>query len=804
MRQLISVPYGSQGANVPVTSNAPLLSYMAPNYGTLYGSAQNMAYTPAANGAPDQIFVAGYSPTDGQRIIARSDVTVTGNIPGTVQVYLGNPKNGGTLLATQPLSASGSLSFSTAGLPNGPQQFFIVAQDSGGGTTTQTLTYIVDNIPPVIIPPINVTNNSNTNSTIGFNVTATDNVGVAVVRMRDQSGLDHDLTQQADGTWTIIYNTAQLLNGTYAFDFRAVDLAGNVSTPVSVSVAVNNPPNTSANIIIAPKNNDLVRAITNINADTSNISLVTSVDFKFDGALGPSILVVQSNALYTYSWNTADGTVADGLHTIEVDVHSSDGSLHTQSIVITVDNTAPSILITRPGPTEARNVYGNQVLESQASDANGLDRVEYYLGAQLIALLPGRTDGGNTYDYILDTTKWPDGDGYQLIAVAVDKAGNKSQASIVFKISNATPPPLSLATVLWHPAQKFVVTDPDALVSATVQNGTLDLVYLTQVKDNVLTVYVTKDGVRQQLPGHVTYDPQTGALLFNGRVPENSIADCIFDGKDTSGKAVRDTFTFTRAMPQATGGIASVEGGRLSVVIPPGALSTDQYVSLSLIPNAQAVLEANQKSASANQQTVISGPYDVFGVNATGTIFKDLGLPAVLSYSQPASEVPATQAGYVLEPETLNYDNNIWIPLGTGASATHAQGGPGARSVSVSISRFGTFRITAQAAPTPGISDLYNYPNPFDPNMGGTTINYILGANSDVTIGIYDLFGGLVRTIRIPSGQNGGIVAQNTYTWDGRNGQGDVVANGGYIVQIIADDHQGNTDKARRKVAVVK
>jgi hypothetical protein len=44
----------------------------------------------------------------------------------------------------------------------------------------------------------------------------------------------------------------------------------------------------------------------------------------------------------------------------------------------------------------------------------------------------------------------------------------------------------------------------------------------------------------------------------------------------------------------------------------------------------------------------------------------------------------------------------------------------------------------------------------------------------------------------------------NPYPWDGRNGVGEVVGNGGYIFQIIAVDGQGHKTKAIHKVGVVK
>jgi flagellar hook assembly protein FlgD len=79
------------------------------------------------------------------------------------------------------------------------------------------------------------------------------------------------------------------------------------------------------------------------------------------------------------------------------------------------------------------------------------------------------------------------------------------------------------------------------------------------------------------------------------------------------------------------------------------------------------------------------------------------------------------------------------------------------------------------------------------------TIQYYLINASDVGIAVYDLLGNLVKTWKISAGDNGAQAGLNQLSWDGRNGAGDVIANGGYIVSVHAD-----RQNRKFKVLVVK
>ncbi len=111
---------------------------------------------------------------------------------------------------------------------------------------------------------------------------------------------------------------------------------------------------------------------------------------------------------------------------------------------------------------------------------------------------------------------------------------------------------------------------------------------------------------------------------------------------------------------------------------------------------------------------------------------------------------------------------------------------------------------TALVDPNKPGGTVTNYPNPFHPGEGPTTIAYKLDDNARVTIDIYSLMGKLVLSREFEQGAVGGVVGLNEFSWDGRNGEGNVVASGGYIVLIGAVRNGETINSMRRKVGVVR
>ena len=109
-------------------------------------------------------------------------------------------------------------------------------------------------------------------------------------------------------------------------------------------------------------------------------------------------------------------------------------------------------------------------------------------------------------------------------------------------------------------------------------------------------------------------------------------------------------------------------------------------------------------------------------------------------------------------------------------------------------------------APELTLTGITNYPNPFNPNKENTTIRYRLGADAEeVRIRIYDLTGALVIEFMGTANREGASIwnKYNNVEWNGRNGRGDVVANGIYPFEVFARSSDRSVS-GRGKIAVLK
>jgi hypothetical protein len=128
-----------------------------------------------------------------------------------------------------------------------------------------------------------------------------------------------------------------------------------------------------------------------------------------------------------------------------------------------------------------------------------------------------------------------------------------------------------------------------------------------------------------------------------------------------------------------------------------------------------------------------------------------------------------------------------------------------ARVRAVSGSLFAELNIeTAFVDPDADGGYLTNYPNPFHPGETPTTIAYKLSDNATVTMKVYTLTGGLVFEKTFAAGQPGGLAGLNTFVWDGRNGDGKLVATGGYVLRMQANGSGETLHTMTRKIAAVR
>lgn len=150
----------------------------------------------------------------------------------------------------------------------------------------------------------------------------------------------------------------------------------------------------------------------------------------------------------------------------------------------------------------------------------------------------------------------------------------------------------------------------------------------------------------------------------------------------------------------------------------------------------------------------------------------------------------------------------VSVATGTGGTATAQYQAPDfAQQFTVTAACGGLSAgcdvVTAEIDPAAAAGTLTNYPNPFHPGEGPTTIAWKLDAASEVRLRIYTISGGLVLDRRFAAGGPGGSVGNNEFNWDGKNGDGVDVASGGYVLRVEAQGSGTTQHVMRRKVGVV-
>ncbi len=107
-----------------------------------------------------------------------------------------------------------------------------------------------------------------------------------------------------------------------------------------------------------------------------------------------------------------------------------------------------------------------------------------------------------------------------------------------------------------------------------------------------------------------------------------------------------------------------------------------------------------------------------------------------------------------------------------------------------------SFRTTRASALS--LVELVNYPNPFSEDTYFTFQLNAPNGSADVTISIYTVTGRKIQEIQTIAEQG-----FNKIYWDGRDWDGDLIANGVYLYKVVVDDGENRVEKIE-KLAVVR
>jgi flagellar hook assembly protein FlgD len=306
--------------------------------------------------------------------------------------------------------------------------------------------------------------------------------------------------------------------------------------------------------------------------------------------------------------------------------------------------------------------------------------------------------------------------------------------------------------------------------------------------------------------GEITYDDAEYTLTFKGKFEDHTPYNIKLTSeiKDRVGNPLKElSSSFTTLMLKEKGG--KVEEGEVSLEIPPDGLPQDAVIIISKEQD-EIVNKIPRPFQSFEKDTL----YHIVAYNQEHQeIQQKLKTPMgmKISYAKEIkSQTKDTSKVEInsIDPKTLklywyNPEKQRWELV------ENSKNDFSVKEVIAQVERFGRYCLMGFIPFGDSLEGLSNYPNPF-PAFGKdyTTIQYYLKDDADVAIAIYDLMGNLVKVFEKKKGEEGGRGGDlNRVEWDGRNGRGDRVANGGYICRVQIDDGKRVKSKTR-KILVIK
>ena len=345
---------------------------------------------------------------------------------------------------------------SNVDFPDGYVEFKVSVYDNSSNHNCKNETWVmfIDNTPPSGHFVIPFEWQQTVYGTELVCIEAHDNYGVlgAQFRVDDQYvgwidfyGLDFGC---------LLWDTTALADGVYLCRAVIFDYTLQYNTAYRW-VEVNNSGRPSVKIT-SPSHDSFVRETETISVDVETELLqIEKVEFYIDDVLK------HTDTSSPYSWDWGTTAYSDGTHTIRAVAYDSRGN-NSDTIQVTVDNTPPSVSITKPATDDA--ISGTILVEAEASDENGIQSVSFYIDGNLIFT---DTDEMNGWSVLLDTTVYSEGT-YTLRAEAADTAGNTNSSTISIDIRR---PHISIRSItVGGPYKLYTIGENEVKITVTLEN----------------------------------------------------------------------------------------------------------------------------------------------------------------------------------------------------------------------------------------------------------------------------------------------------------------------------------------------
>jgi hypothetical protein len=652
-------------------------------------------------------------------------------------------------------------SFNTTGFGDGTYTLVVTAIDAAGNTSTTTVTWVRDTLPPpapdVSSPPA-LTRFRTVTLTIGDT-----EAGVALTCVVTDPAGNSIFSGACPASGS--FNTGTAVDGTYSLTVTATDAAGNTSSTTVTWVQDTTPPPAPQVTTPAALTNSVTVNLT-IN-DTESDAVVTCV---LTGPGGATLLTGACPAGGVFG-TTGHG---DGIYTLVVTATDPAGNTTTTTVTWVRDTTPPvTPVVTAPeSPAQGRSP-SFAVTEPESP-------VTWSCSVDGPSVVPVSACGPTV---VLDLSSAADG-VYTVTVIAIDPAGNPSLAGTATYTLDTTPPPAP------------IVSAPPALTKSTSTTVTSS----DGQSDAVLTCVLTAPDGRTVFSGAC---PAGGSFVTTGFV--DGIYSLTVTATDSAGNFSTTTVTWRRDTippPVPVVSAPSSPGNTRAPAFPVDEPEAPVTYTCTVTGPSTVTVTACGPTVTLDLSSAADGTYTVF-VTATDPA----GNQSLAGSVSWVLDTIAPPAPTVTAPRTPDHDRSPtftvtdtesgvqWICNVTGpGSATIASCGP-ATVLDLSTAPDGTYTVTVSAVDAAGnVSAVGTATYTLDttpPPAPAVTAPASPSHDLTPTYGISDGENGVTLTC-VLTGPNGNTVFTGGCPADGTfdtSSRGD----GLYTLTVTATDAAGNS-----------
>jgi len=682
--------------------------------------------------------------------------------------------------------ATGTTAWSIAGisLQPGANVLTVTARDTGGNTTTDTLTVtLTDGTPPTvsITAPTDGPSHSTSNASVALGGTAADAFGVTEVRWASDRGA----SGVASGTtsWTVAAVT--LSPGANVITVTARDAAGQSSTD---SVTVTRTDTEAPTVVISTPTANTTHSVTTrtlaLGGTASDTFAVTQVSWANDrGGSG--------SATGTTTWSIASVTLSPGANVITITARDAAGNVGRDAVTVTLtDGVDPEVRITAPAAASSAATTPTLTVQGSASDEFGVSGVTW------------ANDRGGS-GAATGTTAWSASvalkPGANVITVtATDAAGNTGTAKVSVVATDSTRPTVVVTTPA--PKNRYLTTGSTLAIGGTAGDD-FGLASVTWANDRGGSGAAT--GTTSWTIANLALQAGVNNITVTATDQAGNVATDVVrvtsDGRRPTVAITQPVATPTHAVRGATldlGGSASDDLGVTEV-------SWSNNRGGNGVATGTTNWSAPRVALAAGVNVVTVTARDEVGNTATATltVMLDTQAPGVTIESPTAAPTTATNAAAISLRGVANDDVGV-----TQVSWSNDRGGSGAAvgatgwSVANVALQLGLNVITVTASDAAGNTSTdaltvhYDTRAPVVSIAAPTAAASFATTSTGVALSGAATDDGSVAEVRWTNARGGAGIASGTMRWTVDRAALQLGAN---EITITARDAAGNTASAR-------